>query len=74
MMIMPQQGLSKESIIGTVLAVVSLWLHTVNPYVEDQKSMNCTTTTTDKTSSYTSRSSRKDVQLSSKRRKSRKEE
>ena len=72
MMIMPQQGLSKESIIGTVLAVVSLWLHTVNPYVEDQKSMNCTTTMTERTSSDTSSS--KDVQLSSNRRKSRKEE
>lgn len=71
MMIMPQ-GLSKESIIGTVLAVVSLWIHTVNPYVEDQKAMKCTTTKTDKTSSDTSSS--KDVQLSSKRRKSRKEE
>jgi UDP-sugar transporter A1/2/3 len=64
-------GLSKESIIGTVLAVVSLWIHTVNPYVEDQKSINCTAT---KTLSDTSSSSSKDVQLSSKRRKSRKEE
>ena len=71
MMIMPQ-GLPKESIIGTVLAVVSLWIHTVNPYVEDQKAMKCTTTKTDKTSSDTSSS--KDVQLSSNRRKSRKEE
>jgi UDP-sugar transporter A1/2/3 len=70
--IMPQQGLSKESIIGTVLAVVSLWIHTVNPYVEDQQSMNCTTTKTEKTSSDTGSS--KGVQLSSKRRKSRKEE
>jgi UDP-sugar transporter A1/2/3 len=67
--IMPQQGMSKESIIGTVLAVISLWIHTVNPYMEDQKSINCTAT---KTSSDTSSS--KGVQLSSKRRKSRKEE
>lgn len=78
--IMPtKQGLSKESIIGSVLAVISLWIHTINPYVEDQTSINHTNNTmTEKAlsdTSCTSSSSSKDVQLSSsKRRKSRKEE